>query len=862
MIAKKKAVLIALASLAGAGCTRQAEKKALTDATLVVPAAMTDTKLPIKPPPAPERLTTALKFSNVRYATVEYFRLVDALQGLAEQTKDDQIAGLARSLYDGFYANETNYTRTNFENSVLTRAIVGEGEPEIRKQAALMDKELRNLVAKLGPMLLASQRTFRWPRELDDLADAVVAVDRYVAWLLEQVPNLEVSHTMQRNTVVGIRGQYDKMRPVLVSLVDGMKRARRLKESLAVVNRALREFNVKLPPKEAKMVTDAQALALQIEETDDAQGALALLITVWRMQDPNDRSAFKKISPELYDFLGGKSEGELDCLSRKHCMNPVLGVQKMVIFRKLNQYGVAKIAAQVDQAAHKTVVDGARAELLKLMPQLPLVVRDQVSGEARKFLNLIATITKDVAAFARPRLAKWTKANFLQPLRGLEVPEVSVTLPGRREVVVAAPAPAGRQVRTGAAQLGLSLALAHKFLPEGNEPRMKAAIMEPLMKLLAIGGFRMPEGKPFPSFLLALDGAPNELFDLKKLMTGKTSFSVPDSFTATDGFVMARENTPKTATVAAQAELLRGISRQIRFHRDWETNQFDTSIGAIRMKELLKDIPGGEAIDGALFPKDIMFALSLGNAGAMLQNLILDLTPAFLLLDKNEVLWGNRYQEIKGAKVSTVAGLVSIVNGQRGTTVKTADLARFVLALDEFMGATEGMEQTASALLREPTNEGKSTVVADLVEIRKKLMLLQMGLTNYLVYVAQQQGGSFAGTFELGSGLQKVDTPLRLEDQVLPIRALLASASRLELPLFRWAALDAFYGMNKNFFDPARQFYASELGADGKPAKAARLLEIVMTLQAGEELSAFMPSETRQQWEKLSAPWLRALQEL
>lgn len=851
-----------LMAIASSACTRQAEKKALVDASLVVPATVTDTKLPIKPPPSPEKITTALKFSEVRYSTVEYFRLVDSIQGLSEQTKDDQIAGLARSLYEGFYANESNYTRTKFEDSLLTKAIVGEGEPEVRKQGALMDKELRNLVAKLSPMLLRSQKTFPWPKRLGDLSEAVETTDQYVAWLTEQIPTLQISHAMQRNTVVALRGQYEKMRPVLLSLVNGMKRSRRLKESLVVVSRALREFKVKLKPREAKMVSDAQRLAAQIDATEDAQGALALLITVWRMQDPADRGAFKKISPEMHDFLAGKSDDELDCLSKPHCMNPVLGIQKMVIFRKLNEYGIEKLTAQVDKAAHESVVNGARAELTKLMPELPVVVKDQVEAEAKKFLALIATITKDVIGFARPRLSAWTKANFLQPLRGLEVPEVTVTLAGRGNVKVSAPEPVASQVRSGAAQLGLSLTLAHKYLPEDNQARMKAALMEPLMKLLAIGGFRMPEGRPFPSLLLALDGGSSDLFDIKKLMGGRTSYAVPDSFVVTDGFMMNRASAEKNVSVGAQAELLRGISRQIKFHRDWESNQFDTTIGKIRLNELLRDLPGAEAIDGPMFPKDIMFALSLGNAGAMLQNLILELSPAFLLLDKGEILWGDRYQEIKGGKVSTVAALVSIVKGRRGNTVKTADVARYVLALDEFMAATEGMEQTGSSLLKEPTNEGKSTLITDLVDIRKKLMLLQMGLTNYLVYVAQQQGGSFSGSYELGSALTKVDGPLRLEDQVLPIRALLASASRLELPLFRWAALDAFYGMNKSFFDPARQFYASELGGDGKPAKAARLLEIVQTLHAGEELSAYMPTETRQQWERLSMPWLRALQEL
>ncbi len=856
-------IILLIIMLVAFSCTRQADKRPLADATLVEPSTITDTKLPLKPPPSPGRITTALKFSGIRYSTTEFFRLVDTIQGLAEQTKDDQISGLAKGLYAGFYGNPANFTKVSFENSILTAAIIGEGEPEIKKQATQMDKELRELVNQLRPLLASSQRVFPWPNRLADLDDGLPVVDSYVAWLLERIPQLKISHTMQRNTVMGIRTQYEKLRPTLSGLIDSMKKSRRLKESLAVVNRALKEFKVKLPPKEAKLLSGAGVLSEQIEYTEDAQDALALLITVWRLQDPNNRGDFQKISPELYDFFSDKSEDQLDCLAKKHCLNPVLGIQKMVIFKKLNEYGVEKISAQVDQSVHRTLVDGAKVELAKLLPQLPQLVRDQVEGEAFKFLKLIASINKDVKGFVRPRLSEWTKRSFRQSLRGIEVPEVQVTLSGRDSVKVAALVPAASQIQTGASQIGLSLALAHKFLPESDGAQLRAAILEPVMKLLAIGGFRMPQGKPFPSFLLAIDGEPRQVFDIKQLMTVRTSFAVPDKFSAGPSFLMNRNSASKSVSVSAQADLLRGVSRQIHFLRDWESNQFDTSIGSVRMNELLKDIPGGDAVDGALFPKDILFALSLGNAGAILQNLVLDLSPAFLFLDKGEILWGNQYQEIKGAKVSTVAGLVSLVNGKRDSTVRTSDIARYVLALDEFMGATESMEKTNSALLRTPTNDGKSNLISDLLEIRKKLMLLQMGLTNFLVHIAQQPGGSLAGTFELGGALKRSDGGnLHLEDQVLAIRALLASAARLELPLFRWAALDAFYGLNKQFFDPNRQFYASEVESSGKPVRAARLLEIAMTLQAGEELSTYMPSETRQQWERLSAPWLRALQEL
>ena len=84
----------------------------------------------------------------------------------------------------------------------------------------------------------------------------------------------------------------------------------------------------------------------------------------------------------------------------------------------------------------------------------------------------------------------------------------------------------------------------------------------------------------------------------------------------------------------------------------------------------------------------------------------------------------------------------------------------------------------------------------------------------------------------------------------------------MDLPLFRLSALDIYFGLNKNFFDANKQFYGAELAADGKATRAASVNEIVLALLAGEELSEFMPGDSKTQWSNISKPWIRALQDL
>lgn len=848
------------------GCTRAADKRELQNATVVTSATVTDKKLAIKP----LQITNAqasLKIPANQMPTLEYFRLIDSLQGLSQVASDAQIGSLARGLYDAFYANRGNYSQTTFHESILAHAIVGEGEPVIRQETALMVADLLQTKQKMSGLLNASAQSYAWPKKLQSLSEGIEVVDGYMAWLKGEIPGLKLSDTMNLSVTNGIEGEYKKLRPKLEDLSESMSRARTLSESLVVLNRAIKLLEIKLDPPQARRIRQANQLSQQLASWEDSQDVLTMLVMVWEMTPPKDRGGFRKESPELYDFFIEKDERELACLAKRHCKKiwrAGLLIAKGIVRLNLKREGLGNITRQIEVGARKAVKATALEEFTNYLPKLPASVNDGVAKSVDKYLKLISSIQRDVPGFARRNLNAWAKTSFTEPLRGLEVNEVNISLLGRGDIQVSPVTPAGGLMRTGSATLGASLALAHQFLPNEDGSRLRAAMAEPLMKLLAIGGFQISAGRQFPSFMLALDGAITDFFDLKKLMVGRTSFAVPDSFHATGNFLMDRPSAAKNVSVGAQAELLRGISRQIRFHRDWESNPYDVSLGAISAGELLTEQPQDmrDAVATSLLPKGIVFALALGNAGGILQNMILDLSPAFLMLEKDEVLWGNQYEEIKGSKVSTVAGMVEIVDGKRTGMVKTADIARFVLALDEFMAATEGMEQTNSPLLKTETKNGKSTLIADLIEVRKQLILLQMSLSNFLVQVAQQKGGSFHGTFQLGKTLERVPDTRLLETQALCIRALIASSKTLELPLLRTSALKGYYHLNRKFFDPATQFYASELTSEGKPGKAARLSEVALTLQAGEELSPYMHSDTRVQWEKLSAPWMRALQEL
>lgn len=860
-LSQAKVSVLFFSALALASCSRTAEKTPLQDAQVTLGPAQKDTIVKMHPVSIEQR-KEFLSYQG-EIATKDLFHFSDNLLTLSQQHKSSEIETLSQRIMRTYYKVPTQ--KASFSDSIFTQTILGQGEPEVRKQLKIISKEIQKATKGLSNLLETSSKKYPWPKSLDSFAQALETTDNYAVWFVNEVPKLGIDKDLTKPIQSAVKGEYSRFRPIVANHMNDIQSAKSLTAAIYTLEVALYEFAITLPAKDQKQIRVAKGLGQKIDSLNSSLDALQLLIQVWRMSSPEDRQKiFQAKVPELYDYLKDRSESELDCLAAEVCLNPVIMVPKrLVILPKLTEYGIYKIRDEVDAAARQEIIKSALAAITDFLPTLPVFVKDKMLAEVNKYKKQIAAIENDFEGFAKTRIQNWANSNFKTPLRGFETNRVQFSWKAGESFTVNNLQKPDKTIQTGAEALGAQLAIAQKFLPkeEDGQHAMRAALVEPIVKMLAITGFRKPGGSLFPSAMLALDGEPEQLFNVGHLLQGKTSFAVPNQFSASSSrLIMDRKSATKNSSVSSQAELLNGFSQQIAFHRDWEKNRFDEVLGSVRIEDVVPEVPRG-AIDYSLFPKDIVFTLAVGGAGGILQNIIRDLSPAFLLLDKEEILWGNDYEKISDGKISTVAAMVDIVNGKRSNQVRTADIAKFILALDAFIEATDGIEKTNSPILKEVGENGRS-VLEELEDARRYLRLFQMGLTNYLVYVAQNKDGSFASSFLLGKTLTKNSDSILLTDQVLAIRALNATEKRLNLPLFRWAALDAYYFLNRKMWNAKQQFYFPSYSEKGNSGLGvASPLEIISTLRGLEEFSEFLPLTSRQQWERIARPWIYALEE-
>ena len=855
---RSKFAVLAL-GLCLAACSRRAEKTALKDAPLVLGPINQDAVISVEPKTL-TALRESLKFES-ELNTASYLRFAEDLNALGTQTQSEELDRFSKELFQAYRSRFKK--ETPLSESLYAQALLGEAQPEVKKEVDILAKDLRGATLILDKILEKSKSQFSWPRSYKNFSQVVVTADAYLKWLNENLAKEGLKNEVLQPIGAAINKEYQEYRPKVIDGANRLERTETLRQAVAALRSTISNLGIEADGEVGAQLAKAKHLVNSLEEMETSHDALVLIIYLWKMVPEEDRKAvFYKASPEIYNFLADRGDYSLDCLQQDICLNPILELaRQFAIYPKIEEYGIDKLRDQIDTAARKYIISAILQQAAAFGPRVPDFAKKQLYAQAGKYQDLVATIRNDFAGFAAAALQNWEKKEFPVNMRGLDPSRIRVKIMGKGKNQVALKNPTETGIESGAEVLGASISAAQYYLPT-EKFELRAALVEPLVKMFAVSGFTKIDGTQFPSFLLPLDGKKTEVFKIRELLEGTTSFAVPDAFVASKNFVMNRDLAKPNASVSAQAELLRGISKEIAMLRDWNESTFDSSLSNIPVEELVKGIPKG-AVNLSAFPKEILFTISVATAGSILQNVIRDLSPAFLFLPDGNLIWGKDYKQIGDgpANLSAVAGLVNIENGKRGSVVKTADVARYVLALDEFLRATDGIEQTKSKQLRKVDGKGKS-VLDKLTEARRYLKLMQMALVNYLVFVAQDKDGGFHGQFTLEGKNLKPEGTRSLEDQVLAIRALTATAKSLELPPFLWSALDCYYFLNRNMWNSGTQFYSARVDEKGQRSGQPNVLEITATLRSLNELSDIMDMEVKEQWDRISKPWQEALESL
>jgi hypothetical protein len=676
--------------------------------------------------------------------------------------------------------------------------------------------------------------------------------------LLADIPNMNLPPVIENGFRTELVKTTEPLFAEVRGLLESFKTLKTLSETLDLIDVAIKKFEVILDPGIAKTMAQGRKLGRGLDHLQDAQGALTVIVDVWSMLTSQERvDKIRSANEELYNFLLKQDAKELECLRTRGCLGgPIDGVvKKLFILPKIEKYGVSGLKETLNQQSVDYAIASLESfaqEFVKTMPQ-NFVEHIEAAWFAK--MTGIAGVVADFQSYVTRVGGVWSKKilpGTAGKIPGVEASFLEISASAKSELSLKAIAkPSELNGEVAGSSLSANVFLMQNA-PAKDELGLRAALSQ-INKIVALSGFRNTRDQLVPALLAPVDHS-SKLLDIVNFEESKNvnhSFRLPDAILLQDPFLAAPEmNYERNFSASALSAQIKGLSQTLRFTADWKSSSFDLFLSPIKAQDLTQDAED-PALQQPLFPKEMLFTLNLGTVSVLLRDLIKKITPVFLLTLDNKILWADQYPA-KGNETAVMAGIVDIKNGKRANLVETREVAKFILALSEFIEALDGVEGTRSPILLTRNAKGIRPLES-LTTGKKDLKLLIIALSNFLSKKMKTENSLVHSSYILDQRKFLHNKPISVDTQAYAIRSLVKAYEISGIEAYLLSAEEIYYAMNRNLYSLKREFYVNSDGT------VLRFPEIVNTLRALSAIKSHIPVESQKQLQKIIDPWLDSL---
>jgi hypothetical protein len=728
------------------------------------------------------------------------FELSENLQYIAANTDLPDLKNMAHGFTTSLFLNLPQEDhRTAFIDSDYIKLVLQEATPsaeqslkelvsQVEKNRNDIKLELKTLGSSYQPLAKGSLRENR-RRAFD-----------FVSRFTKRLNKMNLHPTIRKALETRIAKEVDHLQTTSFDALQKIEKSKSLKSTLLALQGFLASAEIELPIENQKQFSDGLKLGEMIETFSDADGALNLIGEIWKQMTPKDRNQdIRSANLELFQYLTSHDSSLVSCLADNNCRYLYKLVPRSMILSKISAYGLDNLRTQINAAAKEKAiqtVQEAAAEKLKDLPKiLATTIESHFEPEAAKLVQLRDNFSTNI----KDRLNLWTKANLTAT-----------------ESTLFAMKPSVADIDLTGTAIDLNW---NSTALDSSHNSLQASLLALLPSLW--------ESNAVPKPIL-----------ISTQLAGINQVSHA---------YLHPEEIPQIFTARAHAEELRGLLKVFSYFRDWEANSFDAGLGGHKAQELFPEYEASE-LDSPLFPKPALMSLTLSNLAYYLRAITEENSPVFLVDLENKITWANKF-DFNSSSIQVMAGIVDRVQNQRATYVSSENVSRYILALTEFIRATENLQKSKSPYLQNKLDSGK-TALETIQEARSKIRLLILGLANYLSHQFKAGGDFVVPSLDVTTQLPLADREPQVIDQMLAIRALIESSQSLGISLYEWEAQDLYYSMNQKMFNSKTGFYGT------KPLELPEMVESLRTLTS---LKSHLPSRSQSRLEKLTARWLKEL---
>ena len=541
---------------------------------------------------------------------------------------------------------------------------------------------------------------------------------------------------------------------------------------------------------------------------------------VWTILEPQQRELMiKPENAELYNFLAGKGERDINCLAERNCESFVTNIILNVgVYPAIEKYGIINLKNTLNQKSRDFVIAKVNQVAFDSLTILGETIVTEVTATVQAKRTDLKNFDKNLNQVLKTNFSNYMTAKSITGMQSYLMDE--------------------NDAKSNLTAQTLLIRNKLNFLIVSTETNTLTKNQFEILELT----LRLPE------FSKALDT--NTVITKPELVTLLIE-PKPRQYLH-DG------KSSEIISLQDQTDALITTAKIIRELADWKTSSFDENLSSIQAKEIITEFTTAE-LDKSFFSKADLLALALSVSSETLK-LLEDPKSPLVLIDNDQKIVLIKDFNAESSAIA-LAAATDFKLEVRSSIIKAQDLSRFQIALIDFYAATTGLEKTASAVLRKES-QGQISLLNQVLAARKKIKTLVVAIGNFLSNQMMQNNGLVLSELTLSpdQNISKaVQTDLLsfdLKTQTAAVEALVRTYEMTDIDVYLWSAQDIYYSMNQQLFEPKIKFYKMNLKDSNFLQTKISVIDLTDIYKNLLSLKPYLSGDSQDQLENIFQGWL------
>lgn len=609
--------------------------------------------------------------------------------------------------------------------------------------------------------------------ELTEFAQQLMLAELMIQKVLAQIEATELFPELKTQVLAELSAQTSEQLKAPKELSIQLAQITTLAQAITTLKTYVTVNQTVLTPEDDADLKNAEKLGQLVDKIHDPESAMAALAMAWSMLDAEERKLhFKTANKDLYDFLQKKDEKDIRCLINESCKGMIKKlILKVGVYPAIKDYGVGNVQKTLNESSLASV---------KAVVQTQSALQISTLGE---------------------QIKEKIKTSITEKLTGLHQ--------FKQQFKLVIGAGLAQRIQTNELALFENNDFEHMFKTAFNQAENLSSknfkdqflLVEKMLQF-------MKKGTPLTS-------APQS-DDIKTVLKAVEPRFYISATPNDDGAIITRAKD--------QAWALMFYSKMIQQLADWKTTAYDAGITQFVAQEFVTEFQS-EELKKKLFPKEELVGMALSLAAQTLKQMYTEKSPIYLLDKNNNRISIKSYIEENYDSTDSIVVHAAVSDLQNGVLIdnaKLSDICLMIEALNLFYNSTQGIEQSNSQSLKDPT------LRTEVLNSRKQIRLVIMTLANFISnqLLDKEKNLYSEMNFQTEDKLPSIASA----EYAKAIDALLTAYNLTGIEIYKLAALETYYSLNRKFYSATLKFYRESTSQTQSSVQRSHVLEILSSV--------------------------------